>query len=519
MKKIPFLLLFASVLTLGGCGPSDIDSPSNEPSEVFSSSEESIESSSESSEEPLPGAIKKSVKYTTTDFDNSYTPNEGEISVLVVPISLKTAKDASRYRFSTFSSTFLSKVNENYFGTDGGAIYNGSKEDWFTFKEYYETTSFGKLSINGMVAPVFNAPSTTSISQILAQGDEDDMPLLYNLFDLATDALQRNNPDLDWSKYDRNNDGYFDAVHFISDYYGAQWSDALWPHMWQVNREALTDRKRANVYSLSSIEHFTDALTAIHEQGHMFGLQDYYDYSDTNYDFIGYVDMQSSDIFDWNAFSKLTTGWATPTIITGSEKETTVTLSSSAINGDCLIIPADYSTWNGTAYDEYFLVELFSPENYNNYISNKYWSLRYEDLGYGAKIFYVNANAVGYFNGSDAPEQIDEPKGQPDLFGTAANNSGDYRDYDVGLEEYQESPLLTLMSKRNPGKFAKANQPTLTKSDLFVTGDTFNFSKAKNSILKGGKEATTMFNGESWDYQIEFDYVGSTEMTVTVIRK
>ena len=62
-----------------------------------------------------------------------------------------------------------------------------------------------------------------------------------------------------------------------------------------------------------------------------------------------------------NAFSKMTLDWVHPYIPKG---ECTVTLRPSSGNGDCLLLPL--TSYNGTPYDEYLLLEYYTP-SYLNY--------------------------------------------------------------------------------------------------------------------------------------------------------
>ena len=76
---------------------------------------------------------------------------------------------------------------------------------------------------------------------------------------------------------------------------------------------------KANPFSWFSLKFLKDTTTGqhyggvpewgsntriiIHEHGHMLGLNDYYDTSYSGRDLVGQWDMQSNNVFDWNAFS------------------------------------------------------------------------------------------------------------------------------------------------------------------------------------------------------------------------
>ncbi len=508
--------------------PTESGDKTSSESKSSSSSSETKTSSSSSSFDVDPGGDGTGfktgpLKYKVSDFTNVYTPNEGQVNVLVVPLDLSGLTGAGSHEFDTWTEEELEFVNTQYFGTgDVGAPIFEKKTDpkYWTFKDYYESVSGGKVTISGEVAPVYKA-SGTGINTLLT---DSTMSALHKIFRFATLAIQENAPDYDWSKYDLNNDGYFDACHFISNFKGADWGSYLWPHQSQTNKSWSTGLC-VNNYSLSSIEMFGNAQTATHEQGHMFGLDDYYDYSEPptgqlEYNFIGQVDMQVINWFEWNSYSKLVTGWANPTVITGEKDSVTVSLRDAATSGDCLLVPADYSKFNNSPYDEYFLFELFSPKGNNELPWNLFTS--YTDLGdYGVRAYHVFAKAAG-LNGFEHVNMFNDDgtiNSNLSSIYCYSCNSASYVDYGDGLEEYNDFPLLSIVSKSDSSKFLKRGDLWLSKDDMWKQGDTFTFEKAKCALTKGGKARSTMVDGSTFPYEIHFDSMSKDVMTVTVTKK
>lgn len=68
-------------------------------------------------------------------------PSVGESRILVVPVKLNDGP--------SWSVTMLENVNLAFFGE---ALETG----WQSVKSFYETSSYGKLTLTGEVAPVFN---------------------------------------------------------------------------------------------------------------------------------------------------------------------------------------------------------------------------------------------------------------------------------------------------------------------------------------------------------------------------
>jgi len=311
----------------------------------------------------------------------------------------------------------------------------------------------------------------------------------------------------------------FDAIHFIGNLNATAWVDMLWPHM--SNAYGVTEEEgdiEVDVYQLSQLNHLYNADTAIHEQGHLFGLEDYYDYSyDTDYSFLGVADMQDQSYFDWNSFSKMTVGWANPYIINGERKSTTITLNANAIDGSCLVIPANFETWNGTPFDEYFLFELFTTEDeINSNYAKAYTHDWYFDHGeYGVKIYHVNGQLCGLDGNNNLEDKVDEPTKKYSYYRCACSNSGDKDSY-ICLDECKSYPLISAIGRTDSQRFTRTGIRPYRDVDLWQQGDVFTFEKAKYGLLKGGAEATAMNNGETWNYSVSFDEVTKTSMTVTV---
>ena len=104
-----------------------------------------------------------------------------------------------------------------------------------------------------------------------------------------------------------------------------------------------------------------DPHTYIHETGHLLGLSDYYDTVDSSFlhSPLGRMDMMDCSLGDHNAFSKLLLGWGMPFVATSSCE---ITIHQSELNNEMILLSPD---WNGTPYDEYVLLELYTPSLLN----------------------------------------------------------------------------------------------------------------------------------------------------------
>ena len=445
---------------------------------------------------------KEDLTITQQSIDGSIPPAKGEMKTLIIPITLQG--DAT----DEWTEENLSPID--------GYFFDKSTTRVRTFRGFYEMTSFGQLSVTGMVAePYVEEAEDMTTADI--QGD-DTYGRLFDLIENAVEGTMEKYPDVDWSEFDANNDGNFDSIHLCTNWNSAKaggdvWNTPLWPHKWQTgNNSGTHERPSANVYSIDAIDHFKDSLTAIHEQGHIFGLDDYYDYEYSGADYIGYADMQSMNCFDWNSYSKLSVGWVSPYVINGQSNSVTLTMSAASLNGDCLIIPADYSTWNGSAFDEYFLIELFSPFNCNTY-DWKSWSAQYNDLGdFGVRLYHVDSRLYDRRN----RQETDDPSR-----GTLLTNNSRRENNSNPWDQY---PLLRLIQATGKDTFSRTGNGSATShylaaKDLFHEGDTFTFNKYCHMLSKYGRTISAMDNGETFPWTIHFDSMSKEKVTITISRQ
>lgn len=455
----------------------------------------------------------------STDVGHHFAPSTGDIKILVIPVELPLGEAKNYYIWDENQRSF---VENAYFGTPE------TNDGWNSFASYYETASFNKLSFSGMVAPIYEETDENySITNI---NKDKSYQTLYELLSRALNYTKVNNPTVNWSEYDLNRDGYIDSIHFISNAgTDVGWSEPLWPHMSSAGLEGTVSNPGINTYSMSNLAHFKSARTQIHEQGHIFGLEDYYDYtSNSKIDYVGGADMQSYNMFDWNSYSKFTMGWNKPYVIDGSLDKTTITLSPASINGDCLIIPADINTFNNSAFDEYFMLELFSPFGNNEYDwnsseANYYFNLTESD--FGVRLYHVDSRiyACSYYNINngfivDDIDELNEANDNNYFVFVGANNSFDSSSYAYpSPDSFSDYKLLTLIQSGKVNTLGTSKN-TLKPDDLFHTGDVFNFNDYSKFLLKSNTSVKTMDNGETFPYNITFDKVEKSKITITITK-
>ena len=250
----------------------------------------------------------------------------------------------------------------------------GNSEDtgWESLKSYYYKSSYGKVNISGTVLPVFHTNKTSGYYERI---DEDSA-----VNSIIKSALEYYDNSINYDDYDTDLDGYIDSIYIIYtapvDYYG----DSLY---WAFSYEYFTDDYEyydgveADFYSFMGYDFFFDELaneskiklnteTLIHESGHLFGLDDYYDYNQSigPDGGIGGGDMMDNNVGDHNPYSKAILGWVEPTIVDSDllNEDFDITLRPFASSGDCVAI---FKDWNSSLYGEYFIIDFYHPSGLN----------------------------------------------------------------------------------------------------------------------------------------------------------
>ena len=116
--------------------------------------------------------------------------------------------------------------------------------------------------------------------------------------------------------------------------------------------------------------------------------------------------------------TKFALGWLHPYVVNGA---CDLTLRPSQTSGDCLLFPAKGSTWNGSAFTEYLLLELYTPTGLNELDATTAYS--YHPQGYtlpGVRLLHdVSAGSLDHqwlgLNGFHYPHRL------PRLFSFRSN--------------------------------------------------------------------------------------------------
>ena len=322
-------------------------------------------------------------KYEIQNFDGIETlggggmPATGDVKILVIPIQFENVKFGD-------DALVKSVLNEAFFG-------ESEDTPWESLHSYYKKSSYGKLNIGGIVVD----PMTYPVDDRTL--DASNTSFSTTVCTWAVNQLKAKG--MDMTDYDADGDGYIDGVEIV--YCTSQQtpgstgdvntgSNDLW---WNFTTNTSSGPNKAsptahrlfwsrwdfvtNSYYATSTEGISydgkkvDAHTIIHETGHMMGAPDYYSY-DRNEGPAGQVDMMDNNVGDHNAYTKMIYNWVAPRVIDGSSKNFTITLNSFVDTGDFLLVKPTSDPWNETPYDEYLILQYYTPTGVNEMDSTGY---------------------------------------------------------------------------------------------------------------------------------------------------
>lgn len=444
---------------------------------------------------------KSELTILPTDFNGAYAPAITNSRVYVIPFNLQSDDTSVQAQLQDWDETSLAALAKSY-------------ED--AYVPYYEGLG---IHFDVTIGDVYTETREALKAEIVS-AQTKPYTFLFSVFAEAF-AQARNTQDSEyWKAFDINSDGQIDNIHFISNYTGSSWGSALWPHQSQTfNQTGTVDKIVANSYTLNTITRAINSedYTGVHEEGHNLGLLDYYDYSDNGnspINYIGNVDMQSSNTFDWNSYSKLACGLVSPYVVTGYDDDVTIEIEPAATSGDCIIIPADYETWNGSAYDEYFLVELFAKVGNNA----KFWDSNpnISSQDYGVRVYHVDSRLYNQLTQSEAdPDKTTWPNLGVSI---GTNNCSDYSALGIGSPSvWGDYKQLCLIQKGGVDTFGyESGRHYLTTDDMFYAGDSMNFDTFRQFLSKEHSAVSTMDNGEEFPWTIEVTAASSTSASIRI---
>lgn len=385
--------------------------------------------------------------------------------VLVVPVEFTDYKADNK---------MVEALEKAFFGTS-------EETGWESLKSYYYKSSYGKCNIDGTVLPVFSTGNSSTYYDSM-----DDFEAVDSIIKAVLEYYDNT---IDYSEYDLNGDNYIDSIYLIYtapiDYDS---NDSLY---WAFSSQYYTedyeyyDGVEADFYCFMGYDFLYEELasgkkitynaeTIIHESGHLFGLDDYYDYDDTKGPDggIGGGDMMDYNIGDHNAFSKMILGWVTPKVIDANNitSDITIELDAFSKSGDCVVI---CNGWENSYFDEYFVIDLYTPDGLNS-LEAGYGGLFSEN---GIRIYHIDAT-------------LNDPSDALGIWDVCKYNNSD-----------TNHKLIRLVQADGLDEIENEN----------AYGD--------NSDLFQGKEKFTnikWYDNTNCNFEIVVDFISSTSATITI---
>mgnify|MGYP003393855839 CR=1 FL=1 len=253
-----------------------------------------------------------------------------------------------------------------------------------SLKEYYREISYGKYSPHGEVHGWYRAthPSTYYTDKQNGFGiyPKSADRLVEEIIEIAS-----KDPDIDWTSFDQNDNGYIDNIIVVHSGSEAAWTGDIndfWAHVYVIPEPKIIQGRTVWVYALVSEyldtpENYRLVGIDSHEYGHLLGLPDLYDYSDNSngvglYSLMGGGSwaLKGSSGVHLDAWSKYILGF-TDTI----ENPTgTIYLDNAELNPNNVL----YTTPDPK---EYFLIENRQKILYDKYLPSE-----------GLFIWHINEN-------------------------------------------------------------------------------------------------------------------------------
>ena len=462
----------------------------------------------------------------------SSTPSKGTAKLLVVPVWFS---DSNNYIKVDKRDGVRSDIQKAYFGTN-------AETGWRSVKTYYEEESHGALTLTGTVTDWYVLTDASSKYTSSNSGGDATVDLVNK----AADWYFSNHSGESRKDYDRDGDGYLDGVMLIyarPDYRSANQSSNsnLWAYCYWVQDTSKknVNNPGANAFFWASYDFMygsniassktgqsalgggdtshcsIDAHTYIHEMGHMFGLEDYYDYSNYGYSPAGGFSMQDYNVGGHDPYSSFALGWGKAYVPT---QTITIKVKPFATTGEMIVLSPAWNSLN-SPFDEYLILEYYTPNGLNQFDTQYQYSSYYPKgtTQSGIRLWHVDSRLLyksGYsWSASRTTTNPSTTSGKVTLMMSNTYNDGHSDGYITPLgSSYADYNLLQLI--RNNKTIGHKTDSMFGSSDLFKKGSSFSLSDYNSQFIKSG----TLNNGKALGYSFTVNDISSEYATITVTK-
>ena len=460
-------------------------------------------------------------KYSAYQTGGHICPLTGSPKLLIIPVWFS---DSDTYiTDETKKANVRADIEKAYLGSD-------SDTGWKSVKSFYQQESNGTLNLTGTVTDWY----TVSKSSTYYANDDDYTSRTRALVTAATDWYFTGHSSDSRANYCHTPNTYeLDGVMLIyaaPDYRAAgQSQNNLWAYKYTVgdygssaataaanvffwaSYDFMYGQAQAN-YRAGSSQHggdtshcLIDAHTYIHEMGHVLGLDDYYDYGSTDYCVAGGFSMQDYNVGGHEPFSVMAYGWADPYV---PLKSCQMTIGAFQDTHDFILLTPGMNS-NYSVFDEYLLLELYTPTGLNAFDSTYQYSGGYPQGPSipGIRLWHVDARLYNYYNGN---------------VGTNANNNGvilmnnntceGERLSELNDGHGEDWDLLKLIRYDQNGTKPLHTTNALSGTDLFTAGKSFTFDSYSSQFAQN-----SLNSGEDFKWSFTVDSVSLTSATISLV--
>lgn len=492
---------------------------------------------------PKDQKIKTTLSYTAKDVqDNNLInvdacPSTGTPKILIVPVWFNDS-----FYFISDTAQVRSDIEKAYLGTN-------SEVGWRSVSTYYNELSRNTLSLQGEVTEWYN--TGMSYKEFMS-----DTSGATNTNKLVNDIViwYKNTKKDDMSSFDTDHNGYIDGIILIygapdyiamgkGDYsYTSDYSN-LWAYCYWItaNKKNLSS-PNANVFFWASYDFMyssgsyaksrtgkseygngdtryqtIDTHTYIHEMGHVLGLNDYYDYS-YQYSPAGGFSMQDSNVGSHDPYSAMSLGYVDPYVVSDTE---IITIGSYQETGDIIVISDSFTD---SPFDEYFLLELYTPTGLNEFDCLHRYDETYP-LGpnsVGIRMWHVDARLTYATSSSSYYMDKNNITTNPWISGYKTDYLM-FNSFVSSMEYFAEyTEYMTLQLIRNNKTVTYKSEKAITTNDLFYTGDKFDMYDYYNQFVNKSTYSSkkgALDSGKEFPFSIQVVSLNNDTATISIIKK
>ena len=471
-----------------------------------------------------PDSGKVDIKQTYADFSGNnksnivYTPTTGQPKLLVLPL------------WYSDSTNYVAEAKQTSVHEDIEKAFFGENEDtgWRSVKTYYQEESGGLLNLQGVVSDYIEVPANADFF--------DSVDRIKRNVENLVDAYFEGNPGQSRKDFDTNNDGVLDGVIFMncSRHTNASvrshCSDTAtapninYPvssfYMWA----SIFDMYGSNYYAHTGVTGSSDGYgytnycelsttIFIHEMGHMLGIQDYYDYSAT-YSPAGDFTMQDTEtIGSHDAFSVMAYGWADPYIPTDS---CVIEIGAFQSTKELILLTPHWNKQD-SAFDEYLLLELYTPTGLNEFNSEYDSYGRTLPTEAGIRLWHVDARLSAFINHQFCDKLTTDALCQYPYWYAMSNTYSDVGNASVLGSNYYDYNFLQFI-RNDTSMTYRPRGSSITNDTMFKDGDSFDMTTFGGQFKKTGKLNSGLSLG--WSFSVSISGTGeNTKATVTLVKQ